>query len=119
MGLLVEGPETAVLALCHDMAECVIGDITPHCKVNYHSLVHQFFPLNSISVLNLESALTGVLPGPIFAWVGRRGGRDEYFKTKYSKHRSPDLSISEKVGKAQGFYSITVKFKEFKEIKTF
>ena len=34
VGLLLEGPETAVLALCHDMAECIIGDITPHCKVN-------------------------------------------------------------------------------------
>ena len=33
MGLLLEGTETAILAICHDMAECIIGDITPHCKV--------------------------------------------------------------------------------------
>ena len=34
MGLLVEGPEAAMISLSHDMAECVIGDITPHCKVS-------------------------------------------------------------------------------------
>jgi len=33
MGLLVGGGETAVIGLCHDMAESVIGDITPHCGV--------------------------------------------------------------------------------------
>ena len=34
MGMLVGGAETAVISLCHDMAECVIGDITPHCAVS-------------------------------------------------------------------------------------
>eukprot|EP00090_Calanus_glacialis_P018970 TRINITY_DN29292_c0_g1_i1.p1 TRINITY_DN29292_c0_g1~~TRINITY_DN29292_c0_g1_i1.p1 ORF type:complete len:701 (-),score=284.90 TRINITY_DN29292_c0_g1_i1:56-2104(-) len=34
MGLLVGGIEAAVISLCHDMAECVIGDITPHCAVS-------------------------------------------------------------------------------------
>jgi len=34
MGLLLEGTETAILSICHDMAECIIGDITPHCKVS-------------------------------------------------------------------------------------
>jgi len=33
MGMLVGGTEAAIISLCHDMAECVIGDITPHCNV--------------------------------------------------------------------------------------
>jgi len=35
MGALVDQEgDTATIALCHDMAECIIGDITPHCKVS-------------------------------------------------------------------------------------
>ena len=35
MGLmLAPDTQTAVIALCHDMAECIIGDITPHDKVS-------------------------------------------------------------------------------------
>jgi len=34
MGMLVGGSEAAAISLCHDMAECVIGDITPHCDVS-------------------------------------------------------------------------------------
>jgi len=34
MGLLLGGPECAMIGLCHDIAECIIGDITPHCKVS-------------------------------------------------------------------------------------
>merc|ERR1719374_234414 len=25
--------DACIISLCHDMAECIIGDITPHCKV--------------------------------------------------------------------------------------
>jgi len=34
MGYLVSGVESAIIGLCHDMAECVIGDITPHDNVS-------------------------------------------------------------------------------------
>ena len=34
MGLMVGGLGPALISLCHDMAECVIGDITPHCNVS-------------------------------------------------------------------------------------
>ena len=30
MGYLVSGVEAAVVGLCHDIGECIIGDITPH-----------------------------------------------------------------------------------------
>ena len=33
MGLVLGGTQCAAIGLCHDVAECVIGDITPHCKV--------------------------------------------------------------------------------------
>ena len=34
MGLMVGGVEAAIISICHDMAETVIGDITPHCNVS-------------------------------------------------------------------------------------
>ena len=34
MGLMVGGLEAALISVCHDMAECLIGDITPHCNVS-------------------------------------------------------------------------------------
>ena len=34
MGLLVGGEQAAAIALVHDVAECVIGDLTPHCGVS-------------------------------------------------------------------------------------
>ena len=34
MGYLVGGVEAAVICLCHDIAECIIGDITPHDNVS-------------------------------------------------------------------------------------
>ena len=27
--------DASIIGICHDMAECIIGDITPHCKVSY------------------------------------------------------------------------------------
>eukprot|EP00088_Acartia_fossae_P071257 TRINITY_DN9748_c0_g1_i13.p1 TRINITY_DN9748_c0_g1~~TRINITY_DN9748_c0_g1_i13.p1 ORF type:complete len:705 (-),score=118.84 TRINITY_DN9748_c0_g1_i13:132-2192(-) len=33
-GLLGSNAEAANICICHDMAECIIGDITPHCKVS-------------------------------------------------------------------------------------
>ena len=33
MGFLINGVEAAVISLCHDAAECIIGDITPHDNV--------------------------------------------------------------------------------------
>ena len=34
MGLMLAGRDAAFISLCHDMAECVIGDITPHDNVS-------------------------------------------------------------------------------------
>ena len=33
MAYLINGVEAAVISLCHDAAECIIGDITPHDNV--------------------------------------------------------------------------------------
>ena len=34
MGYLVDGVDSAMVGLCHDIGECIIGDITPHDNVS-------------------------------------------------------------------------------------
>ena len=62
VGLLLEGPETAVLALCHDMAECIIGDITPHCKVINWTPILIFIILSLRNIIAAYPEYAG-LPG--------------------------------------------------------
>jgi len=74
MALLVEGTETAVLALCHDMAECVIGDITPHCKVSPEEKAAREMTAFRELVKDLPSHILGDLFGAFKRYEDQREG---------------------------------------------
>ena len=42
--------DACIISLVHDMAECIIGDITPHCNVSPTLLFQREANVNRISV---------------------------------------------------------------------
>ena len=79
MGLLVEGPEAAMISLSHDMAECVIGDITPHCKVSPEEKALRELTAFKDLVKGLPGFVVGDLLGSFKRYEDQREG-DEVAK---------------------------------------